>query len=119
MIICPTKALRILIWLGVLHAAIWAVMMIRPLPVIAQRATEQRLTRAEDAVMDLRILIEHVQGRLSSITGEQARQASSIDRLDAKVQRFLEGLVGLFVAIAGALLTVLWSLRKGWLTVRP
>jgi hypothetical protein len=112
------KGLRVLLWVGVAHALFWAVLLVRPYPVLAQRL-ETRVERNELAIVDLRVLLADVNGRMNAFAGEQARQSSQMAALDAKLSRFLEGLVGLFVAIVGALLTILWSLRKGWLQPPP
>jgi hypothetical protein len=108
-----SRAWTVLAWLGIAHALFWAVMLVRPLPVAAQPMAT-RVTQTEQAVAALDRSMAVFSERLNNFEKKQNDQTATMATIDAKLNRLLEGVVGLLVAIAGALITVVWGLRGRW-----
>ncbi len=111
---CP--AFRLLLLVGALHAGVWCVAIARPIEVGAQDGAaapvndvDRRIGEVSAGLVNLRVQFAVFESRFQSLEAGQRE-------MNALLWRFIEGIFGLFLIIVGGLLSVVWSLRRGWLS---
>ena len=96
--------ISLLLWLGLLNAAVWA--WITAVPIIS--AQTDRIEQLDDRLRASETTIAVIASRLDTLTASVQDVRSQIDTL-------LKALLGLFITLVGALVATLWSIRQGWL----
>lgn len=80
----------------------------------AQEADVQRVERLAEqntrSIGDMRVTLSSIEARLLAIDRQGERHEQSIDRIE-------QGILWLFISLAGAMGSAIWSIRRGWLSV--
>lgn len=126
------RGLQRLLWAGVAFAVTWCSVVVLPAftPPRAGAAqppqqasasaqvdrVEQRIWQTEQSVAGVRESLAGLREAMVAQANQTAQLRQQVDGMAAQQTKVLLGVVGVFLNIIGALVALIWSLRRGWIT---